>query len=257
MKITASFSFRLPVGSKIKVKKGDLVKEGSVLAFTQEGANIKEYDLRQILGNWSGRMEKHLLKRLGQKVKKGELIALRKRGFLKGNQANFISPFDGTLVSINEKGILRLQTIGRKKTITAPLQAEISEISKNELTLSFPALEIKGDWGIGGRKIGPLTCLAKSTVNLFDLNDKFQSKMLVLQSDFNRGFWYKAVSLGLAGIAAVGLAEKDFEEESELPLIVWRNNDALMSSVWPIFLKSEGKKVLIEGNQARILIPQQ
>ncbi len=184
MEVTASFFLHLPAKSKLKVKKGDLVNTGDLVALIDGEVKIK-------------------------------------------------SPFKG----------------------------KITTASKEKITISFSALEIKGKWGVGGQKIGSLVCLEKEEADLFDLNAELQDKLLVLFGCFNRGFWYKAASLGLAGIAALDLAEgfaneglETFQEETDLPLIVWQDKD-VFQPLWQIFKKNEGKEILIEGGEKRILIP--
>jgi len=45
-----------------------------------------------------------------------------------------------------------------------------------------------------------------------------------------------------------------FQEETDLPLIVWQDKD-VFQPLWQIFKKNEGKEILIEGGEKRILIP--
>ena len=142
--------------------------------------------------------------------------------------------------------------------IKSPFKAEVTDASAKNLTICFSALEIKGKWGSGGQKIGDLVCFKKEKADLFDLIDDLQDKFLALSGSFNRGFWHKAACLGLTGVAALDWEAEDLKqaiEEDDLSLVVWQDKKNL-ETVWPLFLANEGKKVLIEGNQARILIPQ-
>lgn len=142
----------------------------------------------------------------------------------------------------------------------SPFKGKVTQASEGKVVLSFPALEIKGKWGVGGRKIGTLVCLEKKQADLFDLQGDFEDKLLALTGCFNRGFWYKAVSLGLAGILAADLINQpesfrqEIQEEEGLPLVFWQNK-ADLEPIWPLLLKNESRQILIEGKKARILIP--
>jgi len=213
---------------------------------------VKEYDLGQILQVKPQKAIKYLVKGLGQKVKRGELIA-SKKGFLK--KRNFFAPIEGTLDSLTEEGILRIKIPTKKRV---------------KVKLPFPkqAGEIKGNWGKGGQALGELFCLEEKAA-LFNLKGKHQDQILALAGKLNRGLWHKAKGVGVKGIICGELPDEEFakeigrevllvgrEEKSiALPLVVLGEKGKIPENVWQVLKKNQGNKVFIEGDNNRVLIP--
>lgn len=129
-------------------------------------------------------------------------------------------------------------------------------------------IEIKGNWGKGGQAIGELFCLEKEAA-IFDLKGKHQGQILALAGKLNRGLWHKAKSLGIKGIICGGLPDEAFAQEVEkevlrvgeeerkisLPLVVFGEKGKVPEEVWQTFKQNQDKKIVIEGDKCRVLIP--
>jgi len=220
---------------------------------------VNEYDLGQILQVKPQKAIKYLVKGLGQKVKRGELIA-SKKGFLK--KRNFFAPIEGILDSLTEEGILRIKAPTKKKVKVKPARPAGG--------LPFPkqAGEIKGNWGKGGQALGELFCLEEKAA-LFNLKGKHQDQILALAGKLNRGLWHKAKGVGVKGIICGELPDEEFAKEIEkevllvgreeksiaLPLVVLGEKGKISEKVWQTLKKNQGKKVFIEGDNNRVLIP--
>lgn len=216
-------------------------------------STVKQYDLVGILRASPKEVVKCLVKSLGQKVKKGELVACKK-GFFK--KQSFFAPIEGTLDSLTEEGILRIK-------ISTPQKAKIKPPFSEE-----EATQMKGEWGKGGQALGELFCLEKEA-RIFNLKGKHQDQILALFGRLNRGLWHKAKSIGIKGIICGGLPDKNFGNEVEkevllvggkkkdiaLPLVVLGEKGEIPQDIWQVLVKNQGKKVWIEGDQHRVLIP--
>lgn len=138
---------------------------------------------------------------------------------------------------------------------------------KAEPSLPEKVTEIKGKWGKGGQGIGNLFCLEEAA--LFDLKAEHEGQVLALRRKLSRGVWYKAKSLGVKGIIAGSLPDEEFSQEAEkevlevgdkkkrfsLPLVVLGGQSEIPDETWQKLKAKEGKKVIVEGNKKRILIP--
>jgi len=271
MMVTASFSLQIPKDYQLKVKKDDVVGQGDLMAIGKQSEEVKEYQLAKQLNISPKRLFGCLLKKPGESIKEGELIVEKKNPFGK-TKAKFVAPITGVFDSLTEEGILRLRLPSEAKEIKAPLAGQISIASKDKIEVAFAAQEIKADWGTGSPRIGTLVCLEKQKATLLDLTSDFKNKIVVISGSFNSGFWHKAVSLMLAGVVAASLADKNLEEFIQqentssgeasfsdgvgLPMLLYEEK-VFPLQIWQKFLKNEGKKVLIEGEKKRILIPKQ
>lgn len=258
MMVTASFSFQIPKDYQLKIKKGDVVSQGDLMAIGKQPEEIREYRLAKQLNISFKRLFGCLLKKPGEPIKEGELIVEKKNPFGK-TKAKFVAPITGVFDSLTEEGILRLKLPSERKEIKAPLTGQISTVFKNKIEITFAAQEIKADWGTGSSRIGTLVCLEKQKATLFDLTSDFKDKIVIIGGSFNSGFWHKAVSLGISGVVAASLTDKNLRDtiqQEELPTLLYEEK-AFPLQIWQIFQKSEGQKVLIEGEKKRILLPKQ
>jgi len=221
----------------------------------QKRFTIKEYPLAQQLGVSSKTVIKYLKKALGQKIKKGEVVA-EKKGFI--GKKEVFSPIDGILDSITKKGCLRIKT-------TLP-----AGVSKKRLSPSLPkkSKRIKGDWGRGDQVIGKLYCLKKST-QFLDFHQDCQGQILALFDVVSYGFWHKARSLGAVGIICGGLPDDDFsaevkketllvngrEKDIGLSLVVMGGGGEVPGETWGTLEANHGKKVIVIGSQKLVVIP--
>jgi hypothetical protein len=133
---------------------------------------------------------------------------------------------------------------------------------------SDQVLKLKGQWGRGNQAIGEVFCLEKGTI--FDLQPKHQGLILAIREVLTRALWHKAKSLGLKAIICGGLPDKEFEQAIKkevlkigeerrnltLPLVVLGKKGQIEKKEWEILKKNKGKKVVIEGDEKRVLIPQ-
>lgn len=214
---------------------------------------ILEYDLAGALQVPAKKVMKCLVKSLGEKVKRGELVAQNKRLLRK---KSFFAPVEGILDSLTEEGILRIKIPVKKKIKTKP---------------PFPdqeTIEIKGNWGKGGQALGELFCLEKETA-IFNLKRKHQGQILALAGKLNRGLWHKAKGVGIKGIICGGLPDEEFGKQIEkevllidgeekriaLPAVVLGEKGKIPQEIWQVLEKNQGKKIAIEGDNRRVLIP--
>lgn len=257
-KVTASITLSLFPGVKLKVNKNQKTQEGQVIAQRKASSQVKSYHLAKLIEVPPSKAIKFLIKKLGQKVEEGELVA-QKKSFL-GSDERFIAPISGTLDSLTDDGVLKIKREISEKEIKSPFAGIISEISQNSVSLSFAALEIKGSWGDGGKATGYLFVIEDEGDDLLSLDGSFQKQIVTLQGSFSKGLWYKAASLGAVGFVAGSLARESLKkliekEEDSLPLVILGEDDRISQEIWKELKKASGRMILIDGKQKRILIP--
>lgn len=220
---------------------------------TKKEPNLFKYDLTQILDVPAKKAIKCLVKSLGQKVERGELIACKK-GLLK--KRNFYAPIEGILDSLTEEGVLRIKTPFKK---IAKTKAPFSDQE---------TIKIKGNWGKGAQALGKLFCLEKEA-DIFNLKGDHQGQILALYGKINRGLWFKSKSIGIKGIVCGGLPDEKFGKEIEkevllagseerilaLPLVVLGGKGEIPKDTWQVLKENQDKEIFIEGDSCQILIP--
>lgn len=259
-KVTASMTLPFPSGIKLQVKKGQKVKEGQIIGQRKASFRTKSYHLSKLIDVSPKKAIKYLEKKLGQTIKQGELVAQKKSLFGKTNR--FVAPLDGILDSLSEEGILRIRKEIPEKEVKAPFSGIVSVVSSGSVSLSFAALEIKGNWGKGNKTTGFLMIIKEEDYDLFSLNGTCQEQIVVLKGKLPKGLWYKAVSLGAVGFVVGGLTEKFLQKEIEegdnsLPTVILGEGDKINQEIWEELKKVNGRMALIDGQQKRLLIPKE
>jgi len=258
-KVTASITIPLPSGGNLKIDKNQKIKEGQLIIQRKASSQTKNYHLAKLIGVSPKKTVQFLVKKLGQKVKGGELVAQKKSFF--GKSEKFVAPTGGVLDSLTEEGVLRIRREIPEKEVKAPFSGMVTDISSDSASLSFAATEIGGYWGKGSKAIGYLLIIEGEKHDLFSLDNSCQKQIITLQGELSKGLWYKAASLGAVGFVAGSLAEGLVKEikgrDDSLPVVVFGENGKIIQEVWQELRKAAGQMVLIDGQQKRLLIPKQ
>lgn len=247
----------LPVGSKLKVKKNEKVQEGQVIAQRKAFSQTKNYHLSKLIRVSPKKAIKFLVKKLGEEVEEGELVA-QKRSFF-GKSEKFNAPIGGILDSLTEEGVLRIKKEIPEEEIKAPFAGRVTKVSPDSFSLSFASLEIGGREGSGGKATGYLKILEGEKQDLFSLDGSCREQVITIQGKLSKGLRYKAASLGVAGFIVGDLAEELLSKErgeGTLPVVILGENGKINQEIWKELRKNQGKMILLEGREKRILIPQ-
>lgn len=257
-KVTALVTLPLPEGVDLKVSEDQKVKEGDLIAERKASFQTKSYHLHKLISVSPKKAMDSLVKKLGEAVKQGEVVA-QKQGLL-GKSEKFLAPLDGVLDSLTEEGVLRIKKEVLAEKLKAPFDSRISALSKESVGLSFAALEIKGTWGQGNKATGYLMVIEDEDYDLFSLDNACREQIMAFQGKLPKGLWYKGTSLGVAGFLAAGLVEKSLikeieEDEEVLPIVIFGESDKMDEEIWKGLKQANGKMILIDGQQKRVLIP--
>jgi hypothetical protein len=215
----------------------------------------KQYSLAKELGVPPKKVANYLQKALGQKVKKGEVIAFKK-GLL--GKKEILSPVTGVLDSLTDQGVLKVKVNQAKKAKRAPAKT----------TAAPKGQKIKGQWGKGQQVRGKLNCFSEK-ITVLDLNDDYQGQILALAEVISQGLWHKAKCLGAAGIICGRLPDDDFSQQVQkeylivngqqkdigLSVVVLGNDGQISQDDWSLLRANQGKEIILFGDQKIVLIP--
>ncbi len=148
---------RLPLPGNVTVKKGEKVKAEDVVASTELPGNVHPVNVAGLLGVTPAELPTLMIKKEGDCVKKGEVIAETK-GIFGIFKSKVNSPVDGEIESISSvtgQVILREPPIPIQ--VLAYIDGEVVEIIKNEgVVIETTASFVQGIFGVGGEVIGTL-----------------------------------------------------------------------------------------------------
>lgn len=206
-------SRRLPLPGDILVKKGDKVTADTIVAKTHLPGNIRAINIANSLSVQPQDVPECMLKKEGEEVKKGEVIA-RGGGFFGFLKSSCKSPIDGTLESISDitgKAILREPPTPIQ--IDAYVDGVVVDVIEGEgVEVETYGTLIQGIFGIGGEVKGDIKVLVSSPDEVLESNlitEDCKGKIIVGGSLITSKTIYKAIDIGVHGIIAGGLNDED------------------------------------------------
>lgn len=204
---------RLPLLGQVLVKVGDEVNPDTIVARTELPGNPHTINVANKLGVESEDVGHYMLKKAGDPVKKGEVIA-KYRAFFGLMNREVTSPLDGVIESIsNVTGQVVIREPAIPVTIDAYIKGKVVEVMEREgVVVETKAAFIQGIFGVGGETQGVIKMVAKTPDDVLDGKDvpaDAKGKILVGGSLMTAAAIKRAVEVGAKGIVAGGIIDRD------------------------------------------------
>lgn len=206
----------LPLKGDVLVKVGDLVEPSVVVARTNLPGQVEPINVANLLGVPPEDVPLCMLKGVGDKVQKGEVVGLSKSFFgLFKSEAK--AKIEGTIESISHvTGQVLLRGHPVPVEVKAYVQGKIVEIFEREgVSIKTLATFIQGIFGIGGETHGRIIMVAKKPSEILDENDiltDHKGCVVVGGSRVTAAALKKAISVGVAAVVVGGFDDKDLRD---------------------------------------------
>ena len=249
-----SLSIKLEKGFSPKVKADDKIVVGQLLAEKSIAGSDHEIHIAKLLEVPPQVASKYLLKRPGDRVGEGTLVAVKK-GTLGIGGRKAVSPVDGTVFKFeNETGILTVRSATESETqnLFSPVDGEVAVCDNEKITIRtqkgvIAALEVLGE----GNFEAQLYIAKGDEVDPTELRSDLKGKV-VAGKFLAREALAKSIGLGAAGIIAHNIKEEDLADlKSKLNKIpVFIVDEENIEKI----LKSDGKKVYLETEKKTLIL---
>lgn len=207
---------RLPLPGKLHVSKGTKVSAEDVVASTKLPGNVQTLNVAGLLGALPDEIEESMLKKVGDPITKGEIIA-QSKGLFGLFKSTVKSPIDGEIESISRitgQVILREPPIPIE--VIAYIDGEVIDTSKNEeVVVRTQGSFIQGIFGIGGETIGELAMAVddpKQVLTEKDIDASFKDKIIIGGSMVTYDALNKARTVGIKGLVVGGIEDQDLKK---------------------------------------------
>ncbi len=207
---------RLPLPGDVLVSVGDVVEATQVVAKTELPGNVESVNVANRLGVPPEDVPHAMLKKEGDSVEKGEIIA-QSKSFFGLFKSSCMATVKGTIENISSvTGQVLLREPPLPVQVAAYVDGVVTEVMPREgVVVETPASFIQGIFGIGGEVNDQLTMVSSSPDQILDagdLNESHQGKIVVGGSLVTAQAIKRAVQLGVTGIISGGLNDKDLKE---------------------------------------------
>jgi hypothetical protein len=203
----------LPLKGDVLAKVGDKVKPDTVVARTLLPGNVQPINVANILGIPPEDIMHHMLRKEGEKVKEGEVIA-KSKSFFGLFSSECRAKAEGSVESISSiTGQVLIRGNPIPVEIKAYLEGEVMEVFEKEgVAVSTWGSFIQGIFGIGGETHGEIKVVTKDNTEV--LTDKLidkdcAGKVVAGGSLVTADALKKAIQLGAKGVVAGGFDDKD------------------------------------------------
>jgi hypothetical protein len=210
------FERRLPLTGSVEVKVGDTVKWDQVVAKTNLPGRVEMVNLASKLGVGAAELPEILLKKEGEAIEKGEILAYSK-GFFGLFKAPYRSPITGTLESVSKAtGQVILRCPPRPIDIKAYVDGVVEEVEKDQgVTIKTFGSLIQGIFGLGGETGGELALEVSGPAEIMSagqLHSGHRGQVLVIGKIATAAVVRRAAELGVAALIAGGIDDSDVRE---------------------------------------------
>ncbi len=257
----------LPVKGQVLVKVGDEVEFDAIVARCLLEGTPQILKVAELLDVDPEEVTRYLLKKRGDFVKKGEMLARLRAAFGLINKA-VASPIDGYVEDINEiTGNITVREPQRPIEVTAYIRGRVDEVIPQEAAVVGSwAAYIQGIIGFSGENFGEIRMAVSNPKDMLTPEKIFDSdygKIIVGGSFVSLEALKKAKKIGVKGIISGGANIEDLEkligsrigvaitgrEELGFTLIITEGFGKLSISerAFEILKDNEGRKVAING----------
>ncbi len=207
---------RLPLKGEVLVEEGQEVKAEDIVARTEIPGNVMLVNVAAKLGIDPSEVRKVMLKKEGDPVKRGEVIAVA-RLFFGLFKSELKSPIDGYVESISE---VTGQVILREP----PIAVEINAFADGKVVKVFPqegveiettGAFIQGIFGVGGERIGRLRVAVESPdeeLTVSHLQEDETGNIIVGGSFVTGEALLEAQKRGAYGVVVGGIDDTNLKE---------------------------------------------
>ncbi|RLE50004.1 MAG: hypothetical protein DRJ21_02005, partial [Candidatus Methanomethylicota archaeon] len=207
---------RLPIPGEVLVKEGDKVNYDTIVARTNLPGDIRIISAAAILGVEPDELMHYMLKKPGDPVKKGEVIA-KYRAFFGLIKSEVKSPVDGYIEHVSE---VTGQVILREPPIPIEIDAYVPGIvtkvlPREGVIIECAATFIEGIFGIGGERHGEIYIAVKSPEEELTpdkITPECEGKIVVGGSYASVEVLKKAMEYGAKGVVVGGVDFKDISD---------------------------------------------
>jgi hypothetical protein len=206
---------RLPLKGEVIVTVGETVTAEKIVATTSLPGAVEPLNLAGKLGIPPSDIHMYLVKKEGDTLEEGEIIAQSKGmfGFMK---TVVKSPIKGSLENISDiTGQLILRAPPKRVEIDAYIDGKVVEVIENEgVVIETVATFVQGIFGIGGEAKGTIKTIVESPDDILTVNDikeEYKGNILIGGSFVDSNTLKKAAKYGVSGIVVGGIDDQDLK----------------------------------------------
>ena len=252
-----------PGKGRAAVKVGQIVTDTEIIAHCEISAGQRLIKIAHELGVRGKEVHKYLIRKIGDRIYEGEIIA-RKKGMLGVGKKEIKTPVDGVITEIDERGDVILKFLPKPVRLLAGANGQIKEITDAKISINTIGASIHGFVSLGKDREGMISVIGgpKEFIIPSKISSDAKGKILVGGALLEKSALEKAVTLGVEGVITGGMNFRDFDilgggQDIGISIIVTEGfgSAPMGDDIWNFFSKNQGRLGFILGNENQIAIP--
>ncbi|MHC4392131.1 MAG: hypothetical protein ACYS22_12550 [Planctomycetota bacterium] len=205
----------LPLKGTVNVKVGDKVACEDIVAETALPGDVVSLNVVNRLGVTASDVRNHMLKKEGEAITKGEVIARRKT-FFGLFTTEVPAPMTGSVETISDvTGQVLLRHPPKPVQVTAFLDGVVKEVFPEEgVAIETTATFIQGIFGVGRETWGELALATSepgAVLGEKDLTEAHKDKLVVVGALVSAPLIQRARAIGVKGLIGGGIRDEDLK----------------------------------------------
>ncbi len=206
----------LPIPGKVLVAEGKQVEATDIVAQTELPGKVFPINIANRMSVAPEEIKDLLLKKEGDTVRKGEIIAENKP-FIKWFKTTLESPIDGTVDSVSHlTGQIMLREPPKVLPLPAYIKGRVVEVTPEfGVTIESEGTFIQGIFGIGGETNGEIHMAAKSPdeeLTPESINEACRGKIVIGGKHAGITAIKRGVEMGVKAIVVGGIHDRDLRQ---------------------------------------------
>jgi len=206
----------LPIPGQVLVELGKEVEATDMVAQTELPGKVFPVNVANRMSVSPDEIKDLLLKKEGDTVKKGEIIAENKP-FIKWFKTSIESPIDGTVDSVsNVTGQIMLREPPKVLPLLSYVKGKVVEVTPNfGVTVESEGTFIQGIFGIGGETNGEIMMAAKSPdeeLTPESITEAARGKIIIGGKHAGLTVIKRCVEMGVKAIVVGGIHDRDLRQ---------------------------------------------
>lgn len=206
----------LPVPGEVRVTRGAQVKAADVVAGTHTEGDVTPMKLASLLGCTPKDLPGLMLKKVGEPVAAGEVIA-RSKGIFGFGKTEVKAAAAGTLESVSDaSGLAIIRGPQQPIEVLAYLPGTVCEVLPSEgVVIENHVSLVQGIFGIGGETVGPLMVACKAADEELHedmITPAMKGAVVVGGARMTAAAIRRARDVGAVAVVAGGIDDQDLKE---------------------------------------------
>ncbi|MCJ7492255.1 MAG: hypothetical protein MUP15_08940, partial [Dehalococcoidia bacterium] len=206
----------LPLDGDVLVKVGDRVDGDQVIARSELPGDVEMVNVSHRLGCLPAEVEERMLKKAGEEVEEGEVIARSSSLFgLYKNECQ--APVTGTIETVSKvTGQVLIRKPPMPIELTAYVPGEVTQVLEGRgAVVEAEAAMVQGIFGIGGETLGEILVAVNGPdmpLQASQLGDGAAGKVVLGGKSANLAALKRAQEVGVSALVVGGIEAADLEE---------------------------------------------